>query len=368
LTFTRYFRTLNPILIGSNYIVPGVIVKRLFSVLALSLILVQIFLVPVIAGANGTCPSITTLPATTVNDDWATLNAQLNNFFADATYIGSNIVPVQGKLEILPCRVYFQYGTSPGVFTKSTLPISISPVKVNYSTVLRGLDPCTTYYVRAVVACPRDRAYYHDNSSDILTAFLSGRSTETELRGLGVGIDVFSDAGRQFEGIGLCPDTVYGNQIMFSTSGCRGPLGQASASSGAGNAPSWPKAAQMSNIVVQSASIATAKVGPGQQVDITASIANTGTVNGEAKVTLYVNGQEESSQGVTLASGQSSPLHFYVSRNEPGTYSVYVGGVPAGSFTVDMFTNNDILIYGTIALVTIGIAGVLYLVTRRRTA
>jgi hypothetical protein len=45
-----------------------------------------------------------------------------------------------------------------------------------------------------------------------------------------------------------------------------------------------------------------------------------------------------------------------------------VSGVSAGNFTVDLFTNNDILIYGVIALLTLGIAGVLYMVTRKRAA
>jgi hypothetical protein len=67
-------------------------------------------------------------------------------------------------------------------------------------------------------------------------------------------------------------------------------------------------------------------------------------------------------------SGQTAPLHFYLSRNEPGTYSVTVGGVSAGSFTVDTFANNDFLIYGIIALFTIGIAAIIYMVTRKRTA
>jgi hypothetical protein len=54
--------------------------------------------------------------------------------------------------------------------------------------------------------------------------------------------------------------------------------------------------------------------------------------------------------------------------NEPGTYTVQVGSVPAGSFTVDAFANNDFLIYGLIALFTIGIAVVIYMVTRKRMA
>jgi uncharacterized membrane protein len=124
----------------------------------------------------------------------------------------------------------------------------------------------------------------------------------------------------------------------------------------------------MSNIVVQSATVATAKVSPGESVDIAATVTNKGGANGASKVTLYINGQEADSKGITLSSGQSTTMHFSVSRNDPGSYTVLVNGVPAGSFTVDLFTNNDVLIYGIIALFTIGIIGVLYLVVKRRTA
>jgi hypothetical protein len=120
--------------------------------------------------------------------------------------------------------------------------------------------------------------------------------------------------------------------------------------------------------VVQSATIATPKVAPGEKVDITASVTNNSSTNGDARVTLYINGQEMESQGVALAAGQTAPVHFYVSMNEPGTYTVHVGSVPAGSFTVDAFANNDFLIYGLIALFTIGIAVVIYMVTRKRMA
>ena len=74
------------------------------------------------------------------------------------------------------------------------------------------------------------------------------------------------------------------------------------------------------------------------------------------------------SRGVAVASGQTTPVNFQVSRNEPGTYTVHIDSVPAGSFTVDTFANNEILIYGIIALFVLGIAGMLYFIMRRRTA
>ncbi len=146
-----------------------------------------------------------------------------------------------------------------------------------------------------------------------------------EMRGIGVGFDPArmgkSALLEQFM------FTVTGNVISFTTPGCKvSRPGQASTGAGAGTSPSWAMPVQMSNIVVQSAAIATPKVSPGQQVDITASVANNGGSNGDARVTLYVNGQEVESKGVTVSSGQTTPVHFTVSRNEPGTYSVYVSG------------------------------------------
>jgi hypothetical protein len=118
---------------------------------------------------------------------------------------------------------------------------------------------------------------------------------------------------------------------------------------------------------VQNATVAGAKAGPGEQVEVTATVTNKGGSNGTSKIVLYVNGQEADSKGVALASGQSTPVSFMVSRNEPGTYQVYVNGTSAGSFTVDLFNSNDMLIYGSVGLFAIGMIGLLYYLYRRRT-
>jgi len=326
-------------------------VKRLLSVLVLSLVVVQLFLMPALvsAGTVYRCPAVTTLPATNVEIDSATLNASYS-FLLSGRNDAGNLILVSN---VAPCVLYFQYGTQPGVYTSKTPSMSISAESGSVKTNLTGLNPCTIYYVRAVLSCPQNLDY-DKGPADYLTALLP-----TGLRGLGVGIG----------NLQTCPYVAIGDEISFTTAGCHvGPVGQGTSGTGTGTTPSWPKPVQMSNIVVQSATIATPKVSPGQQVDITASVANNGGSNGDARVTLYVNGQEVESKGITVSSGQTTPVHFTVSRNEPGTYSVYVSGVSAGSFTVDLFTNNDILIYGLIALVTLGIAGTLYLVTRKRSA
>ena len=129
-------------------------------------------------------------------------------------------------------------------------------------------------------------------------------------------------------------------------------------------APQGP--APMANIAVQSASLSTAKVAPGAPVTVTANLANKGTANGSTQVKLYVNGQEEAHQGVTLSSGGNTPIKFTVSRDEPGSYSVYVGSLPAGTFEVDRFADPNLILYISGALLLFALAGgVIFMMMRR---
>jgi hypothetical protein len=119
------------------------------------------------------------------------------------------------------------------------------------------------------------------------------------------------------------------------------------------------------NIQVQSASLSAGTVTPGRPVTVTAGIANKSTVNGSKKVTLYVNGQVETVQGVSVNSGGTSTVTFKVSRGEPGDYTVYVDSVPAGSFKVEMAAGNDaILIFSAALLAMAFLLGIIML--RRR--
>ena len=122
------------------------------------------------------------------------------------------------------------------------------------------------------------------------------------------------------------------------------------------------------NIQVQSASLSASKVAPGTPVTITASLANRGTANGTAAVKVYINGQEETSAGITVNSGSNSPVSFTVSRNEPGTYVVYVGVLSAGSFTVES-ADSDIILYISFAMIFIALVmGMLFLLRRKQPA
>jgi phosphatidylserine decarboxylase len=147
-----------------------------------------------------------------------------------------------------------------------------------------------------------------------------------------------------------------------------GPIGvQKPNESGIIVPPSIQAPVLLPNIFVKSAAISTSRAAPGERITVSADVVNKGTVNGSARMTLYVNGQEESSQGITVNSGSIAPVIFTVSRNEPGTYSVRVGGTQAGSFIVDQFADPNIILYMSGALlVGAFITGLLLILGRRQ--
>ena len=119
-------------------------------------------------------------------------------------------------------------------------------------------------------------------------------------------------------------------------------------------------------IIIQSASISRSQTS-GEPVIVSAIVANTSTVNGVTRVKLYVNGQLDSEQAVTVASGKQIPVSFAVSRNEPGTYLVYVNNIPAGSFTVNQFNDPNIIAYISGALIFLAlILGIIYIFRKRQ--
>jgi hypothetical protein len=147
--------------------------------------------------------------------------------------------------------------------------------------------------------------------------------------------------------------------------------GPQSSSAGGGTLGTFSNTPPVTNPIIgtQSASLSAKSVTPGTPVTVTADINNKSTVNGSKKVTLYVNGQVEATQGVTINSGGSTKLTFNVSRSEPGDYAVYVDGVPAGSFKVELFRESDAILIVSAALVAIAfLIGMVMLWRRQRAA
>jgi hypothetical protein len=121
------------------------------------------------------------------------------------------------------------------------------------------------------------------------------------------------------------------------------------------------------NLIVQNASLSASKVSAGGDVTINATVANRGTVNGTTIIKLYVNGQEEASRSVTVESGKTVPLSFTVARSQPGNYSVYVGGVSAGSFAADDVSEPNVILFVSAGFVLAALVlGIIYMRGRRQ--
>jgi len=124
---------------------------------------------------------------------------------------------------------------------------------------------------------------------------------------------------------------------------------------------------QLPNIQIQSASLSASRVSPGMPVMVTASVTNRGTANGSSLIKLYVNGEEESSQGITLKSGDAQSIYFTISRNQPGTYTVYVNNIQAGSFVIeDVIDPNIILIISCMLIFLSFLLGTIYFYRSRK--
>ena len=343
--------------------------KRFLPALILVLLLLPLFSFPA-AGEPLVFSSavVTTQPATDITANSAILHAVLtwpsisqNNHAAGLTPASYN-TDTQFAVGLPASTGYFRYGTSSAALTYTT-PSQVVPWgTVNFAAEIVSLFPCTTYYYQPVWTVSIAPVDYQPSPYSFLVA-LATVDGDRLTSGLGIGLN------RLLPDRGLLSSSqtviVTGGIQSFSTTGCVTSIGSHNAA-GVGNGQSGSMGP--SNITVNTASLSASRVAPGEKIDITAMVANRGNANGESRITLYVNGQQVESKGVTLASGQSTPVHFYISENEPGTYNVHVGGVSAGSFTVDAFANNDILIYGIIALFTIGIAGTLFLLARKNAA
>ena len=325
--------------------------KRFLVIFVLSLAIVQLCLLPIAVTAfEG--PSVVTLPASNITDSTATLNGTVD--LPSAMLIVPNgVFPASLRYALgHGITVSFQYGTVPGTYTGETQPqpIAISldtPETFPFQATVSGLSPCTTYYARA-------KMYTITSVPLIFNQYGEG------IKGAGVGLDY-----KILQQLFIVNHEYDGSEISFQTTGCQ--IGTGShGSSVSGTTTTQPVG--LPNIVTQSASLSARSVTPGTPVTVTADVINKSAVNGNKKVTLYVNGQVETTQGVTVNSGGSSKLTFNVSRSEPGDYNVYVDGVPAGSFKVEMVTEPNTILMFSIALIAIAFLFGMIMLWRRQRA
>jgi hypothetical protein len=72
---------------------------------------------------------------------------------------------------------------------------------------------------------------------------------------------------------------------------------------------------------------------PGQEFEISINVGNDGGTTGTRSIALYLNGELEQSQTVSVSPGSSKLLVFRVTKWEPGVYQVLLEG-NEGQFTV----------------------------------
>ena len=317
--------------------------KRILTTLIVAIVLLQSFVF--ISPANAVLPVTAAGEAaltTAENATWRVTTLPVTNIT-----IGSARVSASVPAGVCQRTVTFEYGYNRGVYP-FTATGTLSGAGT-YSAILTGLPKCTTIYVR-----PRG-----DRCCDVVLLI----NSDLLVAGVNVGGIIRSKTLGQQQPV--C-ETAYGQEISFKTLGCGEVEGfSGTTATPAGIVSPAPRPFLSS---VQTASLSTSKAGPGEPVTVNATVHNAGSVNGSTKITVYVNGNEAASQGITLSSGETRNYSFTVSGNEPGVYNVLVNNVPAGSFKVDYFTDNDILIYGLIALFAIGIGVTLFLVSRKRLA
>jgi hypothetical protein len=91
-----------------------------------------------------------------------------------------------------------------------------------------------------------------------------------------------------------------------------------------------PTPAQMS---VQYLSVSPQQTSANQPVTITTNVVNTGGEAGNLNVALKINEQVEQSRMVSVGPHGTQPVKFTVTKAQPGTYTVDIGG-QKGSFTI----------------------------------
>ncbi len=79
--------------------------------------------------------------------------------------------------------------------------------------------------------------------------------------------------------------------------------------------------------------LSTQAAAPNQPVTIATNVVNTGDEAGNYSIALKINGQLEEARMVSVGPQGTQPVKFTVTRSEPGTYNVNIGG-QQGSFTV----------------------------------
>jgi hypothetical protein len=79
--------------------------------------------------------------------------------------------------------------------------------------------------------------------------------------------------------------------------------------------------------------ISKSNVAPGEAVQITVDMTNTGNASGNCEVALVINKLTESTKSLVLAAGETRTVNFSVTKSDSGTYKVSISGIE-GTFSV----------------------------------
>ncbi|MCJ7514488.1 MAG: hypothetical protein MUO89_00745 [Dehalococcoidia bacterium] len=137
--------------------------------------------------------------------------------------------------------------------------------------------------------------------------------------------------------------------------------------------PAPPTQLKPAQISVQYMNVNPQQAAANQPVTISTNVANTGDDAGNLNVALKINGQVEQSRMVSVGPQGTQPVKFIVTKAQPGTYAVDIGG-QKGSFTVlgNGSTAHASVNVGLIVILLMGIVilatVVVLLATRRRPA
>jgi len=105
----------------------------------------------------------------------------------------------------------------------------------------------------------------------------------------------------------------------------------------------------------------------GIPITVDAVVTNKGNAAGSIYVSLYVNGQVESTEMVSLNSGGSTPVYFTYSTDIPGEYKISVNNQPAGVLSVESnFDPNIIILFTSMVCIVSSLLMALIMVWKRR--
>jgi hypothetical protein len=133
----------------------------------------------------------------------------------------------------------------------------------------------------------------------------------------------------------------------------------------------WTRNLDPPTMSVQFVSVNPQQATANQPVTISTNVVNTGDQGGNMNVALKINGQVEQTKMVAVGPKASQPIKFTITRAQPGTYSIDIGG-QTGSFTIpDTSSKPAPVNSGMIILLVIGVlvlATVLVLIFSRKSA